>query len=424
MHQHRQLIIDHDSFFQQCLVKDGVTIDMTTPSHKNQFNANPHMYLFLMLCLLVFLPACATEPVVPPTLIPVANTPVIAAPIVDEVVQSDDGVVETAVSISTTPVHTNTPSPPTPEGEGINPQDAEQLWVPNAGPELSLEGRPPPMKVPLSLNPDDHYWLIRPIPSGSRNYDLEWYPFGNDVLRSDIGAYRIHHGLDFPNETGTPILAADAGTVVHAGVLPSPRNGVNYYGNTVVILHDWQWEGEDVYTLYAHTLELFVTVGERVEQGQLIAGVGSSGEVSGPHLHFEVRVGVNAYGAARNPALWLAPFGGWGTIAGRIVDKNGRYIAGANIIVKPLNVDTAVREQRSYYASVAHDDVWQENFVIADLPAGEYEVLITSIDNIQYKREVEVFQGQTSFMVVSTNFEFNPTPTRPPSPTPEPKQDP
>ena len=86
------------------------------------------------------------------------------------------------------------------------------------------------------------------------------------------------------------------GTIVHAGQLTSPRNGISYYGNTVVILHDWQWREQEVYTLYAHTLELFVQVGDRVDQGQLIAGVGSSGEVSGPHLHFEVRIGGNNYG--------------------------------------------------------------------------------------------------------------------------------
>jgi murein DD-endopeptidase MepM/ murein hydrolase activator NlpD len=366
--------------------------------------------------------ACTVaDEVIPPTLVPIAETPVIAVTVVDSV--SDTAVlieeVDTAVSAINEPIHTPVSLPPTPAGAGINPKNAEQFWVPNAGPEVSLEGRPPPMNVPLSLNPDDHYWLIRPIPSGSRNYDLEWYPFGNDVLRADIGAYRIHHGMDFPNETGTPVLAASSGTVVHAGALPSPRNGVNYYGNTVVILHDWQWQGEDVYTLYAHTLELFVAVGDRVEQGQLIAGVGSSGEVSGSHLHFEVRIGSNVYGAARNPALWLVPFEGWGTIAGRFVDKNGRFITGATIVVKPLKRNTVVREQRSYDSAVAHDAVWQENFVFADLPAGEYEVLITSFDNIQYKREVEVFPGQTSFVVISTNFEFNPTPTPLPSPTQE-----
>lgn len=375
--------------------------------------------LVFSLLSLVLVSACiSSEP--PPTLVPLANTPVIAVP-GEAAVANEEGQVmeETAVAIASLNAATETPRPPTPAGEGVRPQDAEQYWVPNAGPEVPEGERPPPMQVPLSLNPDDHYWFIRPVPSGNRNYDLEWYPFGNDVLNPEIGSYRVHHGMDFPNDTGTQILALGSGEVVHAGVLPSPRNGVNYYGNTVVIRHDFQWQGKDVYTLYAHTLELFVQVGEQVEQGQLIAGVGSSGEVSGPHVHIEVRIGNNIYADARNPALWMAPFEGWGTIAGRFVDKNGRFITGAPVTIKPVNVDTPARQQTTYYASVQSDDVWRENFVVADLPAGKYEVLITGIDNIRYERDVEVYPGQTSFVVVSSNFEFNPTATPVPQPTVE-----
>ena len=370
------------------------------------------------LFILAFTVGCGTtEP--PPTLVPLANTPVIA-PVVEVTLSAEEQVVaETTVAIASIEAVTETPQPPTPAGEGIHPQDAKQLWVPNAGPDSPEGDRPPPMQVPLSLNPDDHYWFIRPVPSGSRNYDLEWYPFGNDVLNPEIGSYRVHHGMDFPNPTGTPILAMGDGEVIHAGILPSPRNGVNYYGNTVVIKHDFQWQGKDVYTLYAHTLELFVQPGDRVETGQLIAGVGSSGEVSGPHVHIEVRVGLNVYGDARNPALWLAPFEGWGTIAGRFVDRNGRFINGAPITIKPINVDTPTRQQKTYYASVQSDDVWNENFVVADLPAGEYEIQITGLDNIRYKREIEVYPGQTSFTVMSTNFEFNPTATPIPQATPQ-----
>ncbi|MFQ5420669.1 MAG: M23 family metallopeptidase [Anaerolineae bacterium] len=380
-------------------------------------------WIYLLILVPILLTACA-PPAPPPTLIPLANTPVIAVEVAAS--STETGEVTpvppaTAVSMPIADIQETTPLPPTPEGIGIRPQDAEQYWVPDAGPKAPDGERPPPMHVPLSLNPDDHYWLIRPIPSGSRNFDLEWYPYGNDVLRADIGSYRIHHGLDFPNDTGTPVLAAGSGTVVHAGVLPSPRNGVNYYGNTIVIRHDWQWQGQDVYTLYAHTLEMFVQVGDQVEQGQLIAGVGSSGEVSGPHVHLEVRVGSNTYGDARNPALWLAPFEGWGTIAGRFVDKNGRFITGASVKVIPVHVHTAVRRQLTYYPSVRSDEVWRENFVVGDLPAGKYKVQLTGIDNIRYEREIEVFPGQTSFVVVSTNFEFNPTSTPPPTPTLEPK---
>jgi murein DD-endopeptidase MepM/ murein hydrolase activator NlpD len=318
------------------------------------------------------------------------------------------------------PRATATPLPPTPRGSSFRPHEAEQLRAAALDVATPEDWRPPPIAVPLSLHPDDHYWLIRPIPSGRRNYDLEWYPYGNNVLLPEWGPYRVHHGVDFPNETGTPILAAASGTVIHAGPLPSNRDGINYYGNTVIIRQEWQWLGKDVYTLYAHTLELFVAVGDFVQQGQLIAGVGATGEVSGPHLHLEVRVGQNHYNSTRNPMLWLAPYEGWGTLAGRFVDSRGRMIPGALITVEPVNVNVPRRVQRTYAGpSVVSDEIWQENFVVADLPAGRYRVLL-SVAGQTFQRYIEVQPGRTNFMVVQADFAFFATVTPIPTPTPEP----
>ncbi len=369
----------------------------------------------LRICVLsgviLLLAACQQAPTAPPTLVPAAEFSALAEDGGGTAAPTDVPVFDEAVL---TPISVDAP---TPEGEGIRPSAAEQKYVPDAGPAPPAGWRPPPYEAPLSFHPDDHYWLARPLPAASRTYGLEWYPFGNDVLKGP--PYRIHHGEDFPNEKGTPVLAAGSGTVIHAGPLPSPRNGVNYYGNTVVIEHDWQLNGEPVFTLYAHTLELFVEVGDHVEQGQVIAGVGSSGEVTGSHLHFEVRVGVNKYGAARNPALWLAPYEGYGTVAGRFVDKRSRMISSALLTLIPAASDQPIRQQRTYYPTVASDPVWRENFAFGDVPAGEYE-LILDVNNGQYKfkREIEALPGQTRFEVISTNFEFAPTPTAVPSPTP------
>ncbi|MFO7683722.1 MAG: peptidoglycan DD-metalloendopeptidase family protein [Chloroflexota bacterium] len=355
-----------------------------------------------------------------PTAVPLAVAPETAtaqaAAEETEVVVSDEGMgEETAVF----PSHDDTI--PTPAGDGLRPEQIVQNYVRAAAPAArsTEEWRPPPMAAPLSYNPDDHYWLIRPIPSGKRNYDLEWYPFGNDVQAADIPPYRIHHGIDFPNETGTPVLAAGSGTVIHAGPFPSPTNGVNYYGNTVIIQHDWQWQGKDVFTLYAHTLELFVAEGDTVDQGQVIAGVGSSGEVTGPHLHLEVRVGENTYANARNPALWLVPYEGWGTLAGRIVDNRGRPITGAKLQLRPPGSNEILRQQSTYATTVRADDIWQENFVIGDVPAGKYELHITVAD-VAYKRNVEIFSGQTTYETIATEFSFIPTSTPIPLPTPVP----
>lgn len=385
-------------------------------SHKLKRLTNPNRPLFSLYCLLLtfVLTGCGQSPVeYLPTLIPAVLPPPAAT----------ETPTAAPVPLNNTPAAEPTAVPtfiPTPDGVGIRPQQAEQKYVPDAGPVPAADWRPPPYTVPLSFHPEDHYWLARPIPSGSRNYELEWYPYGNDVQAANVQRYRIHHGMDFPNDTGTQVLAAGSGTVIHAGPLPSPNNGINYYGNTVVIQHDWQWNGEDVFTLYAHTLELFVEEGERVEQGELIAGVGSSGEVTGPHLHFEVRVGVNKYGAARNPALWLAPYEGWGTIAGRFVDRRSRMISGATLKLRPLDSpEDEFRQQMTYHPTAASDDLLRENFVFADVPAGTYELILDANDGVhRYRREVEVFPGQTSFEVISTNFEFQPTPE--PLATPEP----
>jgi murein DD-endopeptidase MepM/ murein hydrolase activator NlpD len=100
---------------------------------------------------------------------------------------------------------------------------------------------------------------------------------------------RLHEGIDIAAPTGTPIWAAAAGTVIHAGWLGG-------YGNLVVVDH-----GNGLATAYAHASAILVGVGQSVSQGETISLVGSTGNSSGPHLHFEVRVN----GVAVDPLLYL-----------------------------------------------------------------------------------------------------------------------
>jgi murein DD-endopeptidase MepM/ murein hydrolase activator NlpD len=103
------------------------------------------------------------------------------------------------------------------------------------------------------------------------------------------GRNKMHEGLDFAAPHGAPIHAASGGMVVFAGY----RTG---YGKTVEIQHS-----HNLVTVYAHASSLQVKRGDLVEKGQLIANVGSTGQSTGPHLHFEVRVA----GQPLDPSLFL-----------------------------------------------------------------------------------------------------------------------
>ena len=92
-----------------------------------------------------------------------------------------------------------------------------------------------------------------------------------------------HTGLDLATSSGTPIKAAASGTVTFSGYKGS-------YGNLIVITHE-----NGVQTYYGHCSQLYLSAGATVSQGQTIAAVGSTGNSTGPHLHFEVRVNGTAY---------------------------------------------------------------------------------------------------------------------------------
>lgn len=95
------------------------------------------------------------------------------------------------------------------------------------------------------------------------------------------GGSGFHAGIDMASPSGTPIKACRSGQVVIA----SAQGG---YGNAVVIDH-----GGGMATLYAHQSQIQVTVGQQVVVGQVIGNVGSTGNSTGPHLHFEVRIAGN-----------------------------------------------------------------------------------------------------------------------------------
>jgi murein DD-endopeptidase MepM/ murein hydrolase activator NlpD len=112
-------------------------------------------------------------------------------------------------------------------------------------------------------------------------YGIRPNPFG--------GSYEFHPGIDMAVAYGTPIYATAPGTVLEA-------NFAGGYGNHVLIDHDYELQ-----TLYGHMSKMTVAAGTRVERGQLIGYVGSTGRSSGPHLHY----GVYFQGKTVDPKPYL-----------------------------------------------------------------------------------------------------------------------
>ncbi len=118
---------------------------------------------------------------------------------------------------------------------------------------------------------------------------------------SGANGYTFHNGVDFSGSVGSPIVAAAAGTVITA-------SGGGPYGNHVMISHFL--DGKVYTTVYAHMSSLSVHAGQTVSQGQQVGTLGSTGNSTGPHLHFELHVGGYQYSAssplnAVNPLAYL-----------------------------------------------------------------------------------------------------------------------
>jgi len=157
------------------------------------------------------------------------------------------------------------------------PGATHTVAVPAAGdlPQARVEQRPRrgPSSIPRAG--------LHALDPAARGEALAWPAHG--VLISGFGPRERdrHEGIDLACPEGTPIRAADDGVVLFSG----EQRG---YGNIVLIAHD-----NDLVTVYAHNSENLVSRGDRVERGSEIARVGRTGNATGPHVHFEVRVGTH-----------------------------------------------------------------------------------------------------------------------------------
>ena len=268
--------------------------------------------------------------------------------------------------------------------------------------------RPPVYPVPWVPSVHDHFYFLNPIAAFDIEAAFSTYGYG-DVFFENV----VHTGIDIPGDIGTPILAAGEGKVIYAGQ-GIYRGGEDVfddpYGKAVVIHHSFTYQGEPLYTLYAHLDEILVAEGQNVAAGENIGIMGKTGKTTGPHLHFEVRLGKNEYFSTRNPDLWISPPQGWGVLVGQILTFEGRlheqqvvYLYPSEDIPTNNEEDDQLWIAKSYQnEAINSDPYYKENLTISNIPAGTYLVSIP-VTNIgfSYQKLVEIKPGQVTF------FKFN-----------------
>jgi len=295
------------------------------------------------------------------------------------------------VACKATPTPTENPTATT------APEPTATIEVqPTLTPTATLEPTP---VFPPDLNCGENFcqaaWaglLEKPISAEYNQFIDLTYPYASTAN----GLLDPHHGVEFVNEYGTPILAAQDGEVVFAGSDYPDALGpyAGFYGNVVVIKHSGLFEGRDVYTLYGHMGEIQVTTGQLVTVGEQIGIVGMTGIATGTHLHFEVRLDRNDYFQTTNPSLWFAPVdrvnGGQGAgLAGLAVNTLDQPIDQLSLTLELLDADgNAVQWYYpvTYYTYGSNaNPVTGENFAISDLPPGNYKLsYITAALHTQY----------------------------------------
>jgi len=144
--------------------------------------------------------------------------------------------------------------------------------------------------------------------------------------------------------------------------------------------------------------------GQRVAPGDPVARQGAAGVATVPHLHLEIRVGSNTFGATRNPLLWLAPWAGGGVIAGRLVAPDGRAWQGATVTLIDRK-SGGLLNTWTYLDDPLHlirpDPALGENFVFGPVAEGSYDVFV-QLSGEEYRETVEVRDGELTTVEIVT----------------------
>jgi murein DD-endopeptidase MepM/ murein hydrolase activator NlpD len=256
-------------------------------------------------------------------------------------------------------VNEASPLPSTPnELQSTVAADPLRFVFPTPGPAPVSAWRPPLYPTPWAPTAYDHFYFARPIGADEVNWPVADYRYGGEFFENVV-----HTGVDIPASKGTPVLAAGSGEVTWAGygVYRGGYDETDPYGLAVVIRHDFGYQGQMLFTIYGHLDQIDVAEGQYVTTGQQIGLVGETGRVTGPHLHFEVRVGENSFYDTLNPELWLVPPVGWGVLAGRVLDSGGQPVD-AQLIIVHSNLNGQNWFARSYGVGAANSDpYYREN---------------------------------------------------------------
>jgi murein DD-endopeptidase MepM/ murein hydrolase activator NlpD len=260
-----------------------------------------------------------------------------------------------------------------------------------------------------------HFLLNRPI-AGSYGAQVDpTYRYA-----STNGGLRVPHtGVEFQAPAGETVLAAGDGKVVQAGAeLAAPFTSLgDEYGNLIIIRHSFAENPIPVYTLYGHLSQVDVQVGQAIKAGDPIGRVGETGIATGPHLHFEVRVGAEPLPGTRNPELWLLPAiqpdqVRGGAIAGRITQPDDSPLLSQSIVLQRVASGSSPAPLPIYLetydtAAFPEDDTWHEDFAAGDLAPGLYRISVLAGGRLN-TGEVQILPNRITIV----NFEPNSSPTQ------------
>ena len=232
----------------------------------------------------------------------------------------------------------------------------EKIPAPNIYPEPQMVFNRPEKPI--------HQWMKRPVSASENNQCDQTYLYGATMG----GNFRQHQGCEFNNPEGVSLLSVDDGTIVY----------INHRIGHAVLKCDTRFDDYYVYAHYHHMHDITRFIGQKVKRGDIIGHIGKKGNVTNEHLHFEVSLSKqddsNVPNKTVNNELWRKPLAGCGTIVGNVVDTDGKPIMGAHIygVEKPVPTETPFSFAETYGDSVNFSPAYNENFVIADVPAGEY----------------------------------------------------